>query len=440
LFKLTMPPKDRHQHDCSKRGGTSFILALLGIFIFLPSLSAETTPSESTPSASTAEFLRMISSAPALRAAALGVDAARQSKGAAGLLPDPEVEAMVSRMNGAMGDRNDIYEVSVRQPLPRHGELGAERQRASAEVTMAEANYAMAFAEVAADTAMALSEAQGAKARLVCISRQVDRLDSVLLSLDTSLATVTADRMGARLANRLMVQTRLASMRLMLENDQRMVDDALAEARSRLGLSADQPLPPFVVPEASAMDLNSTPALRAVAARTALIEAMAGMAKSKARPMTAVGLRYEREYTQVGNDNTVGISISSDLPWRGRRVSSFELEVASSEHAAAQAEAAAVTYRIRSAIARAERATRFAESSRRTGTETLARLEAEIEAFLISTSVGNPMDSTVNQMVDLLEKATEAEIQVIAAEQAERNAHAELWRYASANQFPWPVR
>ena len=135
-----MPRKNRHQLFGSTRGVPFFVHALLGLSIFMPLLHAETAPSDST-----AEFLRMVASSPTLRAAALGTEAARQSTGAAGLFPDPEVETMVSRMNGAMGERNDMVEVNLRQPLPRRGQLGAERQRANAEVTMAEANYALTF-------------------------------------------------------------------------------------------------------------------------------------------------------------------------------------------------------------------------------------------------------------------------------------------------------
>lgn len=167
---------------------------------------------------------------------------------------------------------------------------------------------------------------------------------------------------------------------------------------------------------------------------------MAGMAKAAARPMTAVGLRYERERTAMGNENTVGVALMSDFPWRSRRAARAELDAASAERAAAQAEASSATYRIRAAVARAERAARLAESSRRVSADTLARLEAELGAFLRAASAGNPGESTVLMTVELLEKATDAELQVIAAEQAERTARAELWRYASAAQFTAAAR
>lgn len=395
---------------------------------------------EPPPATAAAEFLHVVADAPALNAAARRIEAAQQRTGAAGLLPDPEVEGMISRMNGAMGERNDMYEVSVRQPLPRRGELSAQRERARAAVAMAEADYALMFGELAAETALALAEAESASARLACVRRQTDRLDAVLRSLDARLATATGGMGGSRLADRLTVQTRLAVMRLMLENDQRMVDDAHAEARGRLGLRPEAPLPTFAAPEIAEIDPAAAPALQLAAARTAEADAMASMAKAAARPMTAVGLRYERERTAMGNDNTVGVALMSDFPWRSRRASRAELGAASAERAAAQADASSATYRIRSAVSRAERASRLAESSRRVSRETLARLEAELDAFLGAASVGNPGESTVLMTVELLEKATDAEIQVIAAEQAERSARAELWRYVPATRFPSPAR
>lgn len=392
------------------------------------------------PDTARAEFLRVVTGAPAMQAAARRIDAAQRRTGAAGLLPDPEVEGMVSRMNGAMGERSDMYEVNVRQPLPRRGELAAQRERARAAVAMAEADYAMMAGELAAETAMALAEAESATARLACVSRQVDRLDAVLRGLDVRLATTTGGMGGTRLADRLTVQTRLAAMRLMLENDELMVADALAEARGRLGLAPDAPLPAFAAPDPAAIDPAASPALLAANARTTEADAMAGMAKAASRPMTAVGLRYERERTAMGNDNTVGLALMSDFPWRSRRASRAELEAASAERAAAQADASSATYRIRAAVARAERAARLADSSRRVSAGTLERLGAELDAFLRAASAGNPGESTVLMTVELLEKATDAEIAVITAEQAERAARAELWRYAPAALFAAPVR
>ena len=67
-----------------------------------------------------------------LSAAVQRATAARERIESAGRLPDPEVEGMTSRMNGPMGERSTMYELNVRQPLPKRGERAANRDRARA--------------------------------------------------------------------------------------------------------------------------------------------------------------------------------------------------------------------------------------------------------------------------------------------------------------------
>ena len=67
--------------------------------------------------------------------------------------------------------------------------------------------------------------------------------------------------------------------------------------------------------------------------------------------------------------------------------------------------------------------------------ETRARLDAEYDAMVRSAGVGGSGESTVLQIVELLEKATDTELQIIRADTAVRTARAELWRYLPADQF-----
>jgi hypothetical protein len=82
-----------------------------------------------------------------------------------------------------------------------------------------------------------------------------------------------------------------------------------------------------------------------------------------------------------------------------------------------------------------ERAERLADSARRLAADTLGRLDAEYEALLGATGVAGPAESSVFQTVELLEKATDAEMQVVQADLAARVARAELWRYLPADTF-----
>ena len=144
---------------------------------------------------------------------------------------------MTSRMTGPMGGRSTMYEVNIRQPLPKRGERAADRERAEANVTMAEADYAMLMGEMAADTAMALAEAESARGRILLLETQLARLDAVLRSIEVRLAAGTS----GRIADRLTVQTRIASMQLMIEEEQKMLDDALSEARGLMRPTARAP-------------------------------------------------------------------------------------------------------------------------------------------------------------------------------------------------------
>ncbi len=245
---------------------------------------------------------------------------------------------------------------------------------------------------------------------------------------------------GARLADRLAVQTRLAAMQLMLEEDRRKAADALAEARGRLGLAPGAALPDFAAPQPAEIDPAAAPSVRLAAARTQDAEAMRQMAKAAANPMTAVGLRFERERSAMGNEDTVGVAFMSEFPWRSRRSSRSELKAADAERLAAQADATSAAYRISSAVARAERAERLAATARRLSRETMARLDAEYDALIRAASAGNPGESTVFMTAELLEKATDAEIKVIEAEQAARVARAELWRHVPVERFSRPAR
>ena len=392
--------------------------------------------STAEPDAARSELIRVVVEAPVLSAAARRADATREREHSAGRLADPEVEGMTSRMNGPMGERSTMYEVNIRQPLPKRGERAADRERARASVSMAEADYAQMMGEMAADIAMALAEAEGAEARIRLLETQLSRLDAVLRSIEVKLAAGS----NGRIADRLTVQSRIASMQLMVEEERKMAADALAEARGRLGLAPDAPLPVYAAPATEEITVDDAAALRLAAARSDEATAMVRMARASANPMTAVGLRLERERTTMGDEDTVGIAFMSEIPWRNRRYARAEVRAAEAERIAAQADGTAARYRIASAVTRVQRAERLAETARRLSSETLARLNAEYDSMIRSAGVAGSGESAVLQTVELLEKSTETELQVIQADLSARTARAELWRYLPTDRFPTPTR
>ena len=389
------------------------------------------------PTNSQADLLRAVTEAPALNAAARRTAAARERIDSSGRLADPELEGMGSRMVGPMNERATMWEVNVRQPLPKRGERAAERDRARAAVLMSEADYALMAGEMAADTAMALAEAQGAEARILLLEGQIARLDPVLRSVESRLAST-----GGRIADRLTVQSRIAAMQLMIEEERRMAADALAEARGRLGLSPVAPLPAFAAPDVAEINPDEAALVLLAKARTTEANAMIKMAQASANPMTSVGVRFEQERRAMGNDNTIGIALMTDLPFRSRRYARADVRAAEAERSAAETDATAARYRIAAALTRVDRAERLAATARRLSSETLSRLNAEFDAMLNSASVGNAVmgESTVLQTVELLEMATDTDLQVIRSDTAVRTARAELWRYLPADRFPNPNR
>jgi cobalt-zinc-cadmium efflux system outer membrane protein len=376
-----------------------------------------------------AELVRAVSAAPALEAARQRIEAARSRIESAGRLADPEAEGMFSRGTGS----RDMWELNVKQPIPKRGERAADRDRARAAVTIAEAEYALMAGELAADVATALAEAEGAQARAKVLETQRARFDSVLQSIEARLATATT----TRFADRLTIQTRVARMQLEIEEAGKSALDALADSRGRLGLSPDVPLPGFAAPAAVEITHRESALSSAAEARVAEAEAAAQMARVSAKPATAVGLRFERERGNMGNEDRVGVAFSSEIPWRSRTYAKAELRAAESERNAANAEGSGVRFRVASALSRVERAERLAASAHRLAAETRSRLDAQYDALVRAAGAGSAAggESTVLMTVEIFEQGAEAELKVIEAETAARMARAELWRYAPTSRL-----
>lgn len=377
-----------------------------------------------------AEFLRAIATAPSLNASFLRADAARERLGTAGRLADIEIEGMASRMIGPMNERSTMWEMNVMQPLPRRGERSADRDRARADVSMAKADHAMQAGELAAEIASAIAEAEGALARVKLLDEQIERLNAVLRSVEARIATGSG-----RLSERLTVQARLASMSLMAEEERRGAADALSDVRGRLGWKPETVLPGFAAPVPTEISPEEAAAIRLAAARNAEAQARVKLAHSSANPMTSVGVRFEQERRSMGNDNTLGLALSTDLPFRSRGYARADARAAEAERSAALADADSVRHRIEATLRRVQRAEHLAGIAHRVSRETVDRLEAEYESMLRAASTGSGQASTVLEVVELLEKTTEAEIQIIRADTAVRTARAELWRFYPATEL-----
>ncbi|MCS6243374.1 MAG: TolC family protein [Opitutus sp.] len=409
------------------------LLALASLLLsFAAVRGEEAVPVTAPPPPSTA-LLDAVTRAPTLQAARARAQAAEARTGAAGRFPDPTLEGMYSQVRQPMGgEKFPMWALTFSQPLPKAGERSADRDRASAVLSMAEADYAVMAGEMAADTAMAIADADAARARSDLLERQIARTEKILSALDARLASGSG-----RVADRLALQTRIASMRLMIAKENRMADDALSDARGRLGLPPDAPLPAFSAPASAEIDPESVPALRLASAKTDEARAMVRMARASARPMTSVGLRFEREQESLGNTDTIGVIFMTELPFRSRAYAHAEQRAARAEETAARADSDSARHRARSALSRSERAERLAATSRKLAAETSSRLDAEYDSLI--RSAGTPAmaggETSVLMVLEILERQTDADLQVVEADYAARSARAELWRYAPASLF-----
>lgn len=392
-------------------------------------------PAHAEPTASD-PLLAAVASAPVLRAARERADAARERADASGRFPDPQLEGMYSQIRRPMGgEQNPMWEVTLSQPLPRAGERAADRDRASAAHRMAAADYAVMAGDMAAETAAMVSEIDAAGARAEHVSRQLARAEKLLAALDARIASGASS-----LSERLALQSNIASLTLMLERETAMADDARAAVLGLLGLPPDAPLPPFSAPAPAAIDPDTSPLVLLADSRADEARAMGRMARASTRPMTSIGLRFEREEQSMGNMDTIGVAFMTDLPFRSRGYALADQRAARADAAAARSEADSARHRARSALARAARAERLAETTRRLDTETSARLDAEYDALVRSAGTASGMGgaTAVLMALELLERQTETRLRIIDAEAAVRAARAELWRHAPTALFVKP--
>ncbi|MDX2187289.1 MAG: TolC family protein [Opitutaceae bacterium] len=392
-------------------------------------MNAETQPP--IPGDPRTTFLHALLRAPAIEAASLRASAAAERMGSSGRVPDPQLEVMGSRMVGPMKERSTMWEVTVSQPLPKWGERAADRERAQAVHAMAGADYALMAGEMASEVAMAIAEAAGADQRAGLLGEQVERLRSLLTAVEVRLSAGT----NGRLADKLSLATRIAAMELMIEEEKQMAANAASQARGILGVAPNVALPDYAAPALTDVKVDETAEAVLATARAQEANAMVLMAQASSRPMTAVGVRFEQERTSMGDENTVGLAVMTDLPWRTRRYAAADLRAAKAEREAARADSATARHRLESALTRARRARALADTALRLSRETQERLNAEFDALMRSASAGNMAGSTLFEAVELLEKATETRLRAIQAETNARVAEAALWRHANVSLF-----
>lgn len=290
---------------------------------------------------------------------------------------------------------------------------------------MAEAERAVMAGGMAAEVAMAMAESGAASERAALLKQQLGRMEKVLALVENRLAGGQG-----KLADRLALQSRIAEMKLMIEEDERMAADTLLKARGVLGLAPGTNLPAYAAPNPERVQPLATPMAQLAAAKEAEARAMEMMAKANGRPMTAIGLSASRERMPMETEDMIGLSFMMEIPFNARKASMAGQNAAEANRMAARADAAAARFRAEAAVSRAKRARSWADSARRLAEGTMARLDAEYETVVNAAAAeGMKAESSVLMLIELLEKRVESGIRVIDAEAAARTSTAALWEH-----------
>lgn len=371
-------------------------------------------------------FLMALAQSPRVAAARARVTAARRGGEAAGVLPDPKIGVDIGRESSRTGSASPMYGAIVEQSFPRWGEREAARLTATSATRLSEAELSETIGEEAAQVASALAEAHAWRTALILRHEAERRLQVLTDVVHGQLASGTVP-VGSALA----LVTRSQELALQITDAERLVADAETEVRGRLGMAPTDPLPPMALPQLAGIDLAATPlALRATAAHAAA-EAEERGAESRNNPETSVGLGWDREMVGTADQNDkFRLSFTMSLPVH-RAAYEASAEAARSRARAAAHEVNGSRWMARSLIERATRAQAQAARSRSAADALAERTRTEMD--VITQQVGIPQQVTsgsVVQAMDLLDRITAAQQQVIDAELTSSLALADLWRLA----------
>jgi outer membrane protein TolC len=342
-----------------------------------------------------------ISRAPRVAAARMRRDAARAAAYAAGVLPDPMLDAQYMRMpDDPMYGSGGMIEIG--QTFPRWGERDGMRAMAAAEVAMADADLAMARGEILARLAMSHAQERAAQAKADAYRENAKRANN----LAELIAKSAAPTGGARLADVLTLHSRAA----------------LGRARSMLGLPASAPVFDPGVPDAAQVDPALNPRVRLAKAAHLQAHAQLMIAASRSRPEVGVRAGWQREGSDAMDEYRVGVSVAIPLrpsAWRGPE------EAALRRKDAADLDVAGATVEAEELLARVHRAQDQATRARTLASDTKQRLALELDQVASGAATGEP--GSTSMLYERLDMLADTEVMAVMAEADAMMAAAELW-------------
>ncbi|MCB2077179.1 MAG: TolC family protein [Novosphingobium sp.] len=261
--------------------------------------------------------------APSLKASASGIDAARSSAIAAGRLPDPTINIGIDNfpVSGPPAlsftrESMTMARIGLEQAFPNPAKRRAERTRAQAGISVAEAGLAVEAQNVRLETALAWVDLYYAKRRLAQLQLLDQSLGDLQATVSARLASGSARPSAALEPDQL--RAAVADRRSELAAD-------VAKAQARLARFTGDPQadvsgdPPILEVDRAQLvaGLALLPSLQALDAGVSAADAETELARADKRPNWRVNTSYGRRDPAYGDMVSVGVSI--DLPLFAKR-------------------------------------------------------------------------------------------------------------------------
>jgi outer membrane protein, heavy metal efflux system len=295
------------------------------LFLCAPLLVAIPGIASAGPLTFEAALQRARQEAPSLKAKALGADAARSARSAAGALPDPTLGVSVESfpISGPLAfepQRDDftMARVGVSQDIPNLAKRHAQQARADSDIKAAEADTAVEARAVDVGTALAWINLAYAERRLAALGDVLSRLERVVGTTPGAVASG-----NARPAQTLAGHQAIAAMQ---DRRSELVSN-VARARATLTRWTGDPAPeiagaiPDFAVDAAALraGLDRLPTIRMIDAQAGQADAGVRLADAGRRSDFGVNLAYQRRDPRFGDYVSAGVTVSLPFFTRNRQ-------------------------------------------------------------------------------------------------------------------------
>ena len=309
-------------------------------------LAAVTTPARADPLTFEGALARARANAPSLQATALGVEASRAARGAAGALPDPKLTVgidgfPVSGQNAFEPSREDFaaVRVGVSQDIPNPAKRRAERSLADADIAVASAETMREARSVEVGTATSWISLAYAEQRVAALDEVRARLDRLVRTTPSAVASGAA-RPGQTLAGR----QALAA----LDDKRTELLATVGHARAELTRWTGDPAPVvagsrpvFAIDRANLLAaIDSNPLLAPIHARAGQAAADVRLAEAERHPDFGAEVAYQHRDPRFGDMVSAGVTISLPFVRRNRQNALIAARQAEAGKVGAEREAA----------------------------------------------------------------------------------------------------